>query len=527
MPEYDDDEAIARALQEQYNQEDTQQQRQVSARRSRSARTTNTNNVVATAPPEQVVRGQGISETDEEYARRVAREEERLYRYYQRRQQSHRSNNSSSSNNRPSAPIIPPPVPVDTNTSRSVTFDVCRSDSGDTHGTTSNEGSAVAEFEDEEYARRVEQELLDEEVARRYQENEEARASRVVARQVATERPPRYSFNCFCGYLVFATVIGAAVVAFFYFFYIQDNGKPRDWIWDPSDFADEDPFDAKKPDDVTPWRSNGRGLNVEVLNALEDNWDEFFYTAILDWDLGYPDSLTLSTATVEKDSNCHLHPTQGKVKVCNGDYGRTSWKGINEVHIDGSGYIYASTARLNDFYFDGNKGSMQYTMCHELGHAWGLPHTDETFGNKDLGNCMDYTLNEADNNTPDLSNYDFLFRLYGLVPDAEEYIAPTVAPSYAPLPTFAPIGELVGVSQQQEQSPGKNKDNGKTRSLEVVEDGYDEEIRASLADARERIMSGKRDGVRTVYRGSRGEVHEADMVKGHKLVVHKLLPTAR
>jgi len=63
----------------------------------------------------------------------------------------------------------------------------------------------------------------------------------------------------------------------------------------------------------------------------------------------------------------------------------------------------------------------KYYRCHELGHAWGLPHTDETFGNKgrirwycllffeskddrsshnssvtnsafvDLGNCMDYT----------------------------------------------------------------------------------------------------------------------------------------
>ena len=29
---------------------------------------------------------------------------------------------------------------------------------------------------------------------------------------------------------------------------------------------------------------------------------------------------------------------------------------------------------------------MQYTVCHELGHAWGLPHTDEIFGNK--GECF-------------------------------------------------------------------------------------------------------------------------------------------
>lgn len=122
----------------------------------------------------------------------------------------------------------------------------------------------------------------------------------------------------------------------------------------------QQPFDAKRPEDVTPWRSNKRGLSVEVLNALDDSWYPFFYEAVLDWDSGYPDSLTLSTSTTEPDPDCR--EVAGKVKVCNGDYGQTSWKGINEIHIDGSGYIYASTARLNDFYFDGNTGSMQYTM---------------------------------------------------------------------------------------------------------------------------------------------------------------------
>ena len=117
-----------------------------------------------------------------------------------------------------------------------------------------------------------------------------------------------------------------------------------------------------------------------MLNALDPEWNEFFYMAVLEWDTGYPDSLTLSSSTRDPDPACS--EVSGKVKVCNGNYGATSWKGINEVHIDGSGYIYASTARLNDFYFNGNKGSMQYTMCHELGHAWGLPHTDESFGNR-------------------------------------------------------------------------------------------------------------------------------------------------
>jgi hypothetical protein len=84
------------------------------------------------------------------------------------------------------------------------------------------------------------------------------------------------------------------------------------------------PFDAISPEDSTPWRRNGRGLTADVINALDDKWYPFFYEAILDWDNGYPDSLTLSTSTDVPDAACTMIP--GKIKVCNGDYGKTSWK---------------------------------------------------------------------------------------------------------------------------------------------------------------------------------------------------------
>lgn len=54
-------------------------------------------------------------------------------------------------------------------------------------------------------------------------------------------------------------------------------------------------------------------------------------------------------------------------------------------------------------------------MCHETGHGFGLPHTDETFGNADLGNCMDYTNNPERNKQPDESNYKLLADFYGVV----------------------------------------------------------------------------------------------------------------
>lgn len=54
----------------------------------------------------------------------------------------------------------------------------------------------------------------------------------------------------------------------------------------------------------------------------------------------------------------------GKIKVCNGDYGETKWRGINEVNF-ADGFIIYSVAKMNEFYlnYDGDDAK-QYTMCH-------------------------------------------------------------------------------------------------------------------------------------------------------------------
>ncbi|MGK3761237.1 MAG: hypothetical protein ACI8RD_013555 [Bacillariaceae sp.] len=56
-----------------------------------------------------------------------------------------------------------------------------------------------------------------------------------------------------------------------------------------------------------------------------------------------------------------------------------------------------------------------YTMCHELGHGYGLPHTDENFNNKDLGNCLDYTNRPSNNLRPGQQNCNRLLEMYGAV----------------------------------------------------------------------------------------------------------------
>jgi len=40
----------------------------------------------------------------------------------------------------------------------------------------------------------------------------------------------------------------------------------------------------------------------------------------------------------------------------------------------------------------------------------GLLHADMTFGNSDLGTCLDYTRDEANNRQPNFDDYDFLYQ---------------------------------------------------------------------------------------------------------------------
>ena len=132
------------------------------------------------------------------------------------------------------------------------------------------------------------------------------------------------------------------------------------------------------------------------------------------WDNGTPDALSLSTERHPHDPECKAHI--GRINVCNGNYGRTDWQGVARSFRRANGFVISATALLNDYYLDGASQSQRlYTMCHEQGHAYGLPHTDTNHRNADLGNCLDYTVTYSNNLMPGQINYDRLFQLYGSV----------------------------------------------------------------------------------------------------------------
>ena len=57
-------------------------------------------------------------------------------------------------------------------------------------------------------------------------------------------------------------------------------------------------------------------------------------------------------------------------------------------------------------------------MCQEIGHAFGLDHQDENFGNLNMGTCMDYTNDPARNDGagnnmhPNAHDYEQLEAIY-------------------------------------------------------------------------------------------------------------------
>lgn len=269
-------------------------------------------------------------------------------------------------------------------------------------------------------AKKIDQELRDEQLAMRLQEEEtqpslssvDSSDFDAVAHVSAQRQSRKQCTYRTMLYIITAPLLIAAGFSVLYMFFGPNNGSNP--IFPGFPIFPDVVLHGSNNHTLVPWPSTrGHGLDMTMINALDAEWHKYFDDAVANWDNGQPDSLTLSSIQTAPDSKCS--PVQGMIKVCNGNYGNTAWKGINEIMVKRN-TIISSIAKINDYYSNEyTDGERRYLMCHEIGHGFGLPHADENFNNKDLGTCMDYTMRPEKNQLPNERDYELLLQMYGPV----------------------------------------------------------------------------------------------------------------
>mmetsp|Transcript_24552 Transcript_24552/g.36011 ORF Transcript_24552/g.36011 Transcript_24552/m.36011 type:complete len:483 (-) Transcript_24552:171-1619(-) len=388
---------------------------------------------------------------------------------------------------------------------------------------------------DEEYAKALQREMENEAAAWELQRAEQ-RAAHVAGSAAAHAAAPTsrrqnirqracswkgISSSIFC-----LLTIGVALA--FVFGLLGGGDVPIPFVPDIPDLSDVwmiDNWDYEGEGEHVAWKNRGGdGLELTLVNALDEHWHPFFNMAVQDWDNGTPDALALRTQKTDAESFCT--PIVGKMKVCNGNYGSTGWKGVNEIVLQND-WITQSIAKMNEFYLaGGSDGERQYTMCHEIGHGFGLNHSDENFYNADLHTCMDYTNNPAANQKPNKDNYETLAELYidgytrnGGSDDVDVASAGAAAGDVAVAADASVVAKGVDKQKGGSRYVRRHRVRRITKSHESLENIQEhpkyESFTSSSAQHRSRWLMLSRTDTR--------EVHELDLGGGTRVRAHVLL----
>lgn len=367
-----------------------------------------------------------------------------------------------------------------------------------------------------------------------------------------TRQPRGNRSGCSCCKILFVVLLlagtGVGLGLYFGLISVEDLMSFRDRLRDTfDDILATDPFagssgTSSDPNDVSEvkWRTNGsNGLKLEVVNALDDRWTPFFDQAVIDWDNGDPDALTLTTSRVSPDPSCS--PINGKMKVCNDDYGATGWRGINYLVYIGK-EIQNSVAEMNEYYLDSQSSTSErtYTMCHEIGHGFGLLHTDENFLNSPKGDCMDYSNNLKPNLLPGLINYQRLANMYGMVSGSGTTGRRNLRKSNTKctgslcdkgeIETVVVPEKIMHTFQDKKRSLFFKKSNMQSPQIEMEDGGkattgYDDNVPSNIHERRRSQM--KDDGWTMLHQHEWGEVHRVSLGDGYYGLARILLAAER
>lgn len=147
------------------------------------------------------------------------------------------------------------------------------------------------------------------------------------------------------------------------------------------------------------WNRSGAEVTVPVGDNVSNAWDSYLEVAINGGPQKKPswnDSNVIQSPLVAgRSTNVKTcKPVAGTIQVCNAKYGNNGWLGIAQIWLS-SGHISQGVTKLNDTYYSSptynSPAWRRLVMCQEVGHNYGLGHTNEIFTNFNDGTCMDYT----------------------------------------------------------------------------------------------------------------------------------------
>lgn len=258
------------------------------------------------------------------------------------------------------------------------------------------------------------------------------------------------------------------------------------------------------------------GLYLLLKNNLDETWQNEFSTAVDNWMDSDPMILRLDTQRIADWESGKCKPEGGLQVVCNGNSGDNGMLGFNNLVFDTQGVIFSSEAWMNEYYL-GNAGwdERLYTMCHELGHGFGLPHTDENPYNKDTFNCMDYTDNPSNNILPGDVNFMRLKVLYG-----------TVSRRVRGGTYEAAVAKSGGAFSERLQ---KSYDDAKAELEREIGEERSRKLKAtqrasSMTPSEEQSASSTRPGWRKLHRTEKGARYVRDLVDGYRVEANVLYP---
>src|SRR5688572_19737131 len=173
------------------------------------------------------------------------------------------------------------------------------------------------------------------------------------------------------------------------------------------------------------WRKTTAQISPPVTMNISGQWPNYASRVMTDWNKSTVIESPWSYGSISSPRRCTS--ATGEIEVCNTTYGQNGWLGIAGISLSG-GHIVKGYTKLNDTYFNtatyNTPAWRRLVFCQEVGHDYGLGHTDETFDNVNHGTCMDYTndpdggaggasSNDPSNEYPNQHDYDQLLAIYG------------------------------------------------------------------------------------------------------------------